>query len=444
MRPLATDPGKDDRLPARALSAGTYRKGFQMQFRTVGERSVAIGLAVVVSLASVGAVSGAPKAAGGSSTTKPAPKLCLGAVDPFDRAVQKAGFFAIAGKDGELTKEEFQEALGKTSEKTFLRSFDTYTALLRFDKDKNSKIDWVEAEAYRLDLRKRVLAAFDANKDSKLKGSEREAANRALASGRFARGRRRGGGGRAGFMEKYDTDGDGEFSEDERNAMRQAFRKRALDKYDKDGDGELSAEERRAMRRDRGGMWAAATERWRLQHFDLDADGKLSEAEAAEHKAFQEKFRAMGKTLDVRFNDLNGDGEVSAEERRQIGREWAKSAFQMMALAAAYMDRDGDGEVSTEEREGFGKRVQTGMIKWMEDFGKEFDADTNGRLDKTERGAFLVGLRKNIETRVKRFDADRDGRLAPPEAIELIKEFAREIDITPSKHKDPDKTGDGR
>ncbi|MBL7219195.1 MAG: hypothetical protein ISS69_03700 [Phycisphaerae bacterium] len=416
-----------------------------MYFRIVGERSVVVLLAVVVALASVGGVLGAPKPADKPTIAKPAPKLCLGAVDPFDRATQKTGFFAIAGKDGELTGEEFRRASEKEmSTKTFLRSFDTFAALLRFDKDKNSKIDWVEAQAYRLDLRKRVMSAFDANKDSRLKGPEREAANRALASGKFARG---GGGrtsGRADFMDKYDTDGDGQLSEEERNAMREAFRKRAIGKYDKDGDGKLSEEERRAMRKDRGGMWAAATERWRLQHFDLDGDGKLSEAEEAEQKEFQGQFRAMGKALDVRFNDLDGDGEVSIEERRKIGAEWRKSALQMMAMAATYMDQNGDGEISTEEREGFGKRVQTGMIKWMEDFGKEFDADTNGRLDKTERGAFLVGLRKNIETRVKRFDADRDGRLAPPEAIELIKEFAREIDITPSKHKDPDKTGDGR
>ena len=429
------------------MSAGTYWKGLQMHFRTVCERSVAMLLTVVVILVSAGAVSGAPKAAPGSSTTKPAPKLCLGAVDPFDRAAQKTGFFAIAGKDGELTSEEFRDASekNKTSTKAFLRSFDTFAALLRFDKDKNSKIDWVEAQAYRLDLRKRVMAAFDANKDSRLRGPEREAANRALASGRFARGVvGRPGGGRAGFMGRYDTDGDGKLSDEERNAMREAFRKGELERYDKDGDGELSEEERQAMRRGRGGMWLAATERWRLQHFDLDGDGKLGEAEEAEQKEFQGKFRAMGKALDVRFNDLDGDGEVSPEERRKIGQEWQKSALQMMAMASTYMDRDGDGTVSQEEREGFGKRVQTGMIKWMEDFGKGFDADTNGRLDKAERGALLVGLRKSIETRVKRFDADQDGRLTPPEAIELIKDFAKEIDIVPSKPKAPDKTGGGK
>ena len=415
-----------------------------MHFRTIGERSAAVLLAMVAALASSGVVLGAAKPAAKPKTAKPAPKLCLGAVDPFDRATQKTGFFAIAGKDGELTGEEFRDASEKEmSTKTFLRSFDTFAALLRFDKDKNSKIDWVEAQAYRLDLRKRVMSAFDANKDSRLKGPEREAANRALASGKFARG----GGGRtsvrADFMKKYDLDGNGELSDDERNAMREAFRKRSIERFDKDGDGKLSEEERQAMRRDRGGMWAAATERWRLQHFDKDGDGKLSEAEEAEQREFQGQFMAMGKSLDVQFNDLDGDGEVSAEERRKIGQEWRKSAVQMMVLAATYMDRNGDGTVSDEERAGFGKRVQTGMIKWMEDFGKEFDADTNGRLDKSERGAFLTGLKKNIVTRITRFDADRNGRLSPPEAIEMMKDFAKEIDLAPSKPKDPKKT-DGK
>jgi hypothetical protein len=404
---------------------------------------MAILLAVATIMWAAG-VSGAAK----SSTTKPAPKLCLGAVDPFDRTAQKTGFFAIAGKDGELTSEEFKKASDKTSTKEFLRSFDTYAALSRFDKDKNSTIDWVEAQAYRLDLRKRVMAAFDANKDSRLKGPEREAANRALASGKFARSARsaRGGGGRSNFMDKYDKDGDGKLSDAEREAMRDAFRKRRMGKYDKDGDGELNEQERAAMHRDRrrggGGPMGAAMERWRLQTFDLDGDGKLNEAEEAEHKEFQGQFRAMGKAMDVRYNDLDGDGEVSREERRKIGQEWRKSILPMMALAATYMDQNGDGEISDEERSGFGKRIQTGMIKWMDDFGKEFDADSNGRLDKTERTAFLTGLQKNVATRVKRFDADQDGRLNPPETIEMLKDFAKEINLAPSKKKEGDKPAD--
>ncbi|MBT3201615.1 MAG: hypothetical protein HN350_17065 [Phycisphaerales bacterium] len=406
-----------------------------MSYRNIGARSLTL-LAVVVSLALGGSVSAATKRAKKTpKVAKPVPKLCLGAIDPYDQAIQKAGFFTIAGKDGELTSEEFRSAFEKEmSTKTFLRSFDNFRAMQAFDKDKNSTIDWVEASAYRADLRKRVLAEFDANKDSRLKGPEREGANRALAAGKFSK--LRGMAGRqAEFMKKYDKDGDGKLSDEERNAMREEFRKRARERYDKNKDGKLSDEERKAMRRGQGGAWREATERWRLQHFDLDADGVLSEAEEAEQREFQGQFAAMGKKMDVKFNDLNGDGEVSREERQSIGREWAKSAIPMMALAATYMDTDGDGTVSPAERDGFGKKVQTGMIKWMEDFGNEFDSDKNGRLDKKERTAFVAGIEKNFTDRVGRFDADKDGRLSPPETIEMIKGFAKEIDITPSEAK---------
>jgi len=405
-----------------------------MSYRNIGASSLTL-LAMVVSMALVSSLSAATKAKKKTPKVKPAPKLCLGAIDPFDQGTQKTGFFTIAGKDGELTSDEFYTASEKEmSTKTFLRSFDTFRAMKAFDKDKNSTIDWVEAAAYRADLRKRVLAEFDANKDSRLKGPEREAANRALAAGKFSKLRGMAGRQEA-FMKKYDKDGDGKLSDEERKAIGEGYRKRAIEKYDKNGDGKLSDEERKAMRRGRGGAWQAATERWRMQHFDLDADGVLSEAEEADQKEFQGQFVTMGKKMDVKFNDLNGDGKVSREERQSIGREWAKSAIPMMALAATYMDADGDGTVSPAERDGFGKKIQTGMIKWMEDFGNEFDSDKNGRLDKKERTAFVAGIEKNFTARVDRFDADKDGRLSPPETIEMIKGFAKEIDITPSEAK---------
>jgi hypothetical protein len=397
--------------------------------------NVGKSLAVVGILALAGVVLGADKAPSKAAVKKPAPKLCLGAVDPFDRATQKTGFYAIAGKDGELTKDEFLDAAEKTSTtKSFLRSFDKFESLMRFNKDKNKTIDWVEAEAYRVDLRKRVLAAFDTNKDSRLKGPEREAANRALAAGKFARA---GGmaGRRASFMSKWDKDGDGKLSDAEREAMRESYRKRSMEKWDKDGDGKLSDEERQAMRKGRRGGMGEVMERWRLQTFDIDGDGKLNEAEEAERKEFQGQFRDMGKRIDVRFNDLDGDGTVSREERQKIMREWSGSALKMMAMAATYMDRDGDGTVSADERTGFMKKVQTGMVKWMEDFGAEFDKDSSGRLDKKERTAFVAGMEKNIITRVGRFDADKDGRLNPSETIDMIKDFAKEIDIVPSEAK---------
>ena len=53
---------------------------------------------------------------------------------------------------------------------------------------------------------------------------------------------------RAKILEKFDADGNGELSEEERAAAREAGRARMLENCDADGDGELSEEERQAAR----------------------------------------------------------------------------------------------------------------------------------------------------------------------------------------------------
>ncbi|MFT4176852.1 MAG: EF-hand domain-containing protein [Luteolibacter sp.] len=55
----------------------------------------------------------------------------------------------------------------------------------------------------------------------------------------------------AEVLEKFDKDGDGKLSEEEKAAMKEARKKEMLEKYDKDGDGKLSDEEKAAMKADR-------------------------------------------------------------------------------------------------------------------------------------------------------------------------------------------------
>ena len=59
------------------------------------------------------------------------------------------------------------------------------------------------------------------------------------------------------LLQKYDTDGDGKLSDDERKAMKEDLRKQwdarqkeMIQKYDADGDGKLNDEERRKMMED--------------------------------------------------------------------------------------------------------------------------------------------------------------------------------------------------
>ncbi|MFM2242137.1 MAG: hypothetical protein RLZ97_992 [Verrucomicrobiota bacterium] len=80
---------------------------------------------------------------------------------------------------------------------------------------------------------------------------------------------------------KFDTDGDGKLSEDERKAAREAFRAEAekrreamLAKYDTDGDGKLSEDERATLQAD-----MKARHEDLLKKYDADGDGKLSPEE---------------------------------------------------------------------------------------------------------------------------------------------------------------------
>ena len=83
-----------------------------------------------------------------------------------------------------------------------------------------------------------VLEKFDTDGDGKLSKEERKAAHEARKAERIA---------------KYDTDGDGELSDAEKQAARDARKAEMLEKFDADGDGELSKEERKAARDEMGG-----------------------------------------------------------------------------------------------------------------------------------------------------------------------------------------------
>lgn len=80
------------------------------------------------------------------------------------------------------------------------------------------------------------------------------------------------------LIKQYDKDGDGQLSDDERKAMRDAMQakreeqqKALLEKYDADKDGKLSKEEMDKARADH--------EAELLKKYDKDGDGKLSEEE---------------------------------------------------------------------------------------------------------------------------------------------------------------------
>jgi Ca2+-binding EF-hand superfamily protein len=76
------------------------------------------------------------------------------------------------------------------------------------------------------------------------------------------------------IIARFDKDGDGKLSKEERQEARAAHKQKMLDHFDKDENGELSAEEKKAMR---GQM-----KKKMLDRFDKDGDGELSKEERVE------------------------------------------------------------------------------------------------------------------------------------------------------------------
>lgn len=136
-----------------------------------------------------------------------------------------------------------------------------------------------------------------------------------------------GGGGRGGrfqpdaeTLKKYDKDGDGKLSDEERTVMRADREKAMLEKYDADKDGKLNDEERKKMesenpRRGMGGPPPTAEE---IKTYDKNGDGKLEGEEAtalreARMKAMTEKY------------DTDKDGKLSDEERQKMFEDFRKN-----------------------------------------------------------------------------------------------------------------------
>jgi len=121
------------------------------------------------------------------------------------------------------------------------------------------------------------------------------------------------------MIKKFDSDGDGKLSDEEREKARKQMpgkgRKlppEVLQKFDKDGDGKLSDEERAAFRKQMVANGRKLPPHL-MQRFDTDGDGTLSDEERAGAKqAWEDRKQEMIKKFDA-----NGDGKLSVEERRE-------------------------------------------------------------------------------------------------------------------------------
>jgi len=422
----------------------------------MNERHIAAAVALLLILTGLSRAADAPatKPAAPAATqavkkplAKP-PEVLKDAVDPLNLTKERARFFTAAGPDNELSKEEFAASRGKPN--AFVRKFDTFEAMLAFDKDRNKTLDWFEARAYRQNLRERVLAEYDANKDGKLTGEERDKANRALAAGRVPRATIAARS--AGRLEldpqtvaRHDADGDGQLSRDERRAMWQARaeqrRKEVLAKHDANKDGELDEAERKAF-------FQEMRDGWLLRRFDRDGDGELNEDEAAAAKQAEERFEkqrqewARLREEMLKKHDADGDGRLEGEERgaawADVRRQWGERSF----------DADGDGRLDERElaamKEAEAERTAT-YENWRSDWVKRHDADGDGKLSEEERRAGFEALRKEIADLTaswrNQWDVDGDGELSDNERQAMRDSIRKRVD---ELRKELDADGDGR
>lgn len=188
------------------------------------------------------------------------------------------------------------------------------------------------------------IAEFDKDGDGKLSNAEKEAA-------------------KAARFQEIDIDGSGgltsdelamyrEFKKEERRSKKKACR---FDKLDVDNSGTISLEEfasaehkmHRAKYKKKNGdkSLIKAMHSERVEEFDLDGDGKLSDTE-----------KLASRTARFEAADLNADGQLTAEEMesyRSSSREEMKVKIQ--AKRFERMDKNGDGVASLEEFVNSGK-----------------------------------------------------------------------------------------
>jgi hypothetical protein len=131
--------------------------------------------------------------------------------------------------------------------------------------------------------------------------------------------------GRAERRTRWDKDGDGQLSDDERQARRDARRAERDKRLDTDGDGKVSEQEREAGRLQRDAD--------RVARMDTDGDGKVSD----EERRVAETERATNRHAQY---DTNGDGKLTVDELANA------RGFRGDASKA---DLNGDGVVSTDE-----------------------------------------------------------------------------------------------
>jgi len=341
--------------------------------------------------------------------------------DLYSQGDERTRFFDATGVDGELSGKEFAAAGGKP--KSFVRAYDRWEATVPFDGNGSGKLSWAEAEKYRESIRKHVLAMFDKNKDGKLTGEERAAANLYLRGGMKMPVIVRG--------PEPAPAGKGQEGQPAAPELRRQAQSGALQAYDSDGDGQISAEERQAMFQQMRG-------RWELQRYDKNKDGALDDEEKAARDTERENLRRRAEEASKQWealrakNDADGDGQLSGAESQAMVREMRERS------AVQRYDKNKDGALDDEEkaardaeRESQRSRAEamrTRMGQQRTDLMRRWDTDGNGQLSDQERAAMRDEVRRRAQQRQKEMDADGDGKVSGEESRNYWRKLRQKYD----------------
>jgi len=171
------------------------------------------------------------------------------------------------------------------------------------------------------------------------------------------------------LVKKFDKDGDGKLSDEEKMAALKTTFKEFMDKFDANKDGKLSEEELAKVKEDLNKIMEEHRQRM-IKKFDKDGDGKLSD----------EEKEAMRKAMMERRKEM-------MEKRRKRRQEMRKKMLEKF-------DKDGDGKLNDEERkamrEALRKRRENARKKAEELAKVVFDTDKDGKLSEEEMRTMAI------------------------------------------------------
>jgi Ca2+-binding EF-hand superfamily protein len=221
------------------------------------------------------------------------------------------------------------------------------------------------------------------------------------------------------LMKKFHPAGDNKLTTEEWQALNkqvQADREKwDLDHYDTNHDGKLDAAEKKARNDSYVAYSAEVTRYYELITWDKNKDGHLDEQELAALHAYKEKLRVQTEQARrnyeemVRKFDVDGDGKLDEKERKAMYEEYARQA------EIKQYDTNGDGVLDEKERaEMEAEKAQWKKVAELQKqyYMKKYDLNGDGKISPEEQKAVMEDYQRKY---IARWDTDGDGKLSPAE-----------------------------